>query len=225
MFCFTLGVVFTLDVVMPLGDEICALTPPVGTNGSVPSTLASLILIDRQLDIVTPALHQAHVLDRIFGSLSARSSNRGRSQSTGGRTPKMPNSAPAQQHQSPVHVAVSPTKHARQVDAEAGAEMAAEAGAEMAADAGQGFDREVAATADGESSQAEVGSEAAMEGSSEGANEGWSDLEEASASELPGALQPGTADVHEAQQQQQQQQPQRPTFSLRYFSSESTDCC
>ncbi|DBA79608.1 TPA: hypothetical protein ACH3X1_008295 [Trebouxia sp. C0004] len=50
-----------------LGVEICALSPPVGPNGAVPSTPASIILIDRQLDIMTPALHQAHVLDHIFG--------------------------------------------------------------------------------------------------------------------------------------------------------------
>lgn len=50
-----------------LGDEICALSPPVGPNGTIPSTPASIILIDRQLDIMTPALHHAHVLDRIFG--------------------------------------------------------------------------------------------------------------------------------------------------------------
>ena len=65
-----------LKTVLPCsGDEICALTPPVGTNGSIPSTLASLILVDRQLDVLTPALHQAHVLDRIFGQLPARGSN------------------------------------------------------------------------------------------------------------------------------------------------------
>ncbi len=54
------------------GDEICALSPPVGPNGAVPSTPASIILVDRQLDIMTPALHHAHVLDRIFGQHKAK---------------------------------------------------------------------------------------------------------------------------------------------------------
>lgn len=59
-----------------VGDEICALSPPVGPNGAIPSTPASIILVDRQLDIVTPALHHAHVLDCIFGQLRARSGSR-----------------------------------------------------------------------------------------------------------------------------------------------------
>jgi hypothetical protein len=54
------------------GDEICALSPPVGPNGAVPSTPASIILVDRQLDIMTPALHHAHLLDRIFGQHKAK---------------------------------------------------------------------------------------------------------------------------------------------------------
>ena len=55
-----------------VGDEICALSPTVGPNGAIPSTPASIILVDRQLDIMTPALHHAHVLDRIFGQLKAK---------------------------------------------------------------------------------------------------------------------------------------------------------
>ena len=45
----------------------------MGPNGAVPSTPASIILIDRQLDTVTPARHHPHVLDCIFGQLESRS--------------------------------------------------------------------------------------------------------------------------------------------------------
>ena len=192
----------------------------MGTNGSIPSTLASLILIDRQLDIVTPALHQSHVLDRIFGSLPARgSSTHVTSQSASGGTS---HTAPDQQDQSPVHEVVSTRKHLR----EAGAE--ADAGAVPAAES----DTEVEARADGGSSKTEGVSEAADGGSLEAADngasgsakEGWSDLEDASESELGGPLQHGAAGlVHQLQQQEQQrqqhlqqpQQPQRTMSSLR----------
>lgn len=189
----------------------------MGTNGSIPSTLASLILVDRQLDIVTPALHQSHVLDRIFGSLPARGSSiHGTSQSAGRRTS---HTAPDRQNQSPVHEVVSTRKHLR----EAGAE--ADAGAVPAAEGAT----EVEARADGGISKTEGASEAADGGSSEAADngasgsaiEGWSDLEDASESELGGSLQDGAAKlVHQSQQQlqrhhQQPQQPQRTMSSLR----------
>lgn len=197
----------------------------MGTNGSIPSTLASLILVDRQLDIVTPSLHQAHVLDRIFGCLPARgSSTHGRSQSASGRTSEVTNTAPGQQDQSPVHEPVGTRRHLREAGAEADAE--AVAAAER--------DTEVEARADGGNSKSEGALEAADEGSLEAAdegasgaaNEGWSDLEEATESELGGTLQHGAAElVQQAQQQEQQrrhqqhhQQPQRPqrtTSSLR----------
>ena len=194
----------------------------MGTNGSIPSTLASLILIDRQLDVVTPALHQAHVLDRIFGSLPARGcSTHGRSQSASGRTSEVANTALGQQDQSSVHEVFSTEKQPR----EAGAEPDA-----SAADGGT----EVEARADGGSNNTEGVSEAADEGSLEAAdesdsgaaNEGWSDMKEAPESELSGVLQPGTAErEHQAQQQeqhwqhqqhhQQPQQPQKTMSSLR----------
>ena len=77
------------------GDEICALSPPVGPNGATPSIPASIILIDRQLDIVTPALHHTHVLDRVFGQLHARTGNKSRRSEHGqktlqGQLPKAP---------------------------------------------------------------------------------------------------------------------------------------
>ena len=181
--------------------------------------------MDRQLDIVTPALHQAHVLDRIFGSLPARgSSTHGRSQSASGRTSEVTDTVPGQQDQSPVHEVFRIGKHPREAGAEADAETVAAAARHM----------EVEARADGSSSKSEGASEAADEGSLEAvdeggsgaANEGWSDLEEAPESKLGATLQHGAAElVHQAQQQEQQrqrqqhhqqpQQPQRTTSSLR----------
>ena len=205
---------------IPTGDEICALTPPVGTNGSIPSTLASLILVDRQLDIVTPALHQSHLLDRIFGCLPTRISSNSRSQRGAGRASKVTHPVPGQRHESSGHGAVSPTRRAEEVDAK------------VTADAGQESDVRVATGVDG-ASKTEVSSEAATEGGSEAANEGWSDLEEGSTCEVDGTVQSGAAGhVHKAQrqslqqpeqdQQQQQQQQgakhqhqQQPMFSLR----------
>ena len=197
----------------------------MGTNGSIPSSLASLVLVDRQLDIVTPALHQSHVLDCIFGSLPARgSSTHGTSQSASGRTSQVANLAPGQQVQSPVHGVASTRKHLSELGAEADAEVVSAAAGDM----------EVQARADGGSSKTESASEAANEGSLEAAdqsgsgiaNEGWSDLEEGSESDLGGTLQRGAAElVHQSQQQgqqrqhrlqhQQPQQPQRSTSSLR----------
>lgn len=198
------------------GDEICALTPPVGTNGSIPSTLASLILIDRQLDVVTPALHQVHVLDQIFGSLPARgSSNHGRSQSSDGRTSEVTKRAPGQQDQSLVPEVVSIQKPMREAGSEAGAEACTEAGAEAGSAAEPEVEKEAEDRADRGGSKTEGGSEAA--------NEGWSGTEEDSVPGSADTLQPEVAEItHQApqqkkqQRQQQQHQPaQRSMFSLR----------
>lgn len=59
-------------VLATTGDEICALPIPHGPGGSQPTAVASLLLVDRHMDLLTPALHQDHVLDCIFGQLAAR---------------------------------------------------------------------------------------------------------------------------------------------------------
>lgn len=197
---------------IPTGDEICALTPPVGPNGSIPSTLASLILIDRQLDIVTPALHHSHPLDRIFGSLPTRVNNSGRSHRSAVRASKVTHPVPGQRHESPGHGANSPTKRAEKV------------GAEVTVEAVQKSDVRVAAGVVGVR-KAEVSSETANQGGSETADEGWSDSEEASASQVDGTVQLEAADhllkahrqsrQQSKQHQQKHQQQQRPMFSLR----------
>ncbi len=123
------------------GDEICALSPPVGPNGAIPSTPASIILIDRQLDIMTPALHHAHVLDRIFGQLRARSNSSKGSKGSSVHAQVAP--LVQQQAQEPVPEGSSPTKRPRQADAETTVEDAGEDAAQGATEAvGEGLSDE-----------------------------------------------------------------------------------
>ncbi|KAK9829698.1 hypothetical protein WJX72_007414 [[Myrmecia] bisecta] len=63
-----------------LGEELCALPVPDGPTGGPPTETASLVLVDRSLDLVTPASHPDHLLDQIFGSLPRRPSGRRTSQ-------------------------------------------------------------------------------------------------------------------------------------------------
>ncbi|KAL3161673.1 hypothetical protein ABBQ38_008774 [Trebouxia sp. C0009 RCD-2024] len=209
-----------------LGDEICALTPPVGPNGSIPSTLASLILIDRQLDIVTPALHHSHPLDRIFSlptRVNSSSSSSGRFQRGKGRASEVTLPVPGQRHESSEHGANSATERAEEVDAEVTVDAVQESDVRVAAGVNGVSKAEVRSQA-----ASEGGSEAADKGGSETAREGWSDSEEASTSQVDGTVQLGAADHSQKSQQQSRQQPeqpqhqhqqeqeqQRPTFSLR----------
>lgn len=54
------------------GDIVCALPAPHTSGGLQPSNVASLLLVDRQMDLLTPALHPEHILDCIFGQLQPR---------------------------------------------------------------------------------------------------------------------------------------------------------
>ena len=51
------------------GEGVCSILPPEDEQGRPPKKTASLILVDRALDFVTPCQHSNHIIDRIFGVL------------------------------------------------------------------------------------------------------------------------------------------------------------
>eukprot|EP00884_Botryococcus_braunii_P018247 jgi/Botrbrau1/5105/Bobra.0128s0016.1 len=55
-----------------LGSEMCMLVPPAGPGNRVPTETAALVLVDRCLDMVGPACHGDHLIDRVFGCLPRR---------------------------------------------------------------------------------------------------------------------------------------------------------
>lgn len=63
---------------------MCTLAPLGGPGNRVPTDTAALVLVDRCLDLVGPASHGDHLLDRVFGCLPRRQA----SSSTPSRPPK-----------------------------------------------------------------------------------------------------------------------------------------